>query len=358
MGRYLRVFMFTDGRHPYIKMLVENLKSLLPVKVYHFKRSPRAEFIGRFQDILSSDIIHFHWINYLVRSRSFFITWFLIIFWLLTVYFFKFIGKRIILTLHDIHPRDQLYSYPVYFFFARFLRLCDLIIAHNNFTVMFAKPYYRLKNAKFTVIPHGDFYEYYSNIKPKRVEINLPNLDSLKILFIGNIRGYKGLEKLVQIIEDLSGNLDVSFIVAGRCMDKEMCSKLRDLSRRASNFQFIPKFLEDGEIRFLVEFCDVGLIPYRTTTTPGSMLLFLSHGKPVIVPKKPPLTEYCREAKACFLYDDEQWMKDIMNILKKLAEHRDILNKLSNNASSYSKRFRWRSIAFCTLEGYLRVLKS
>jgi len=357
LKKLIRVFYFIDYSHPNIRLLIENLKMIPMIKIFHFNYSVRKEVIRRIRDLMRSDIIHFHWIEYLIRSKNLFFTWIFLIFWIFFINFFKKMGKKIVVTLHNIQPRNHEFPKTVYIFFKKFLKSSDLIIAHNNYTVKLSKIFYNIPYNRFEIIPHGNFYEYYLKIKAKAINSMALKKNTLKVLYFGNIRRYKGIEKIVEIAKQLSGNELVSFVVAGRCVDVEICNLLLDSLKKLKNLNVILKFLTDGEIRYLVESCDIGFIPYKSTTTPGSMLLFLSFGKPVIVPLKEPLIEYCRNSRACFMYRESEWKKDIIDILTKLMKDKKLLKEKKRNAKRYTRKLEWKNLAIDTFRSYLKTLK-
>ena len=54
---------------------------------------------------------------------------------------------------------------------------------------------------------------------------------------------------------------------------------------------FYPRWISDSELELFIEASDVGVIPYVKTSTPASALLFMSFGKPVIVPDLPEVKD-------------------------------------------------------------------
>ena len=106
-----------------------------------------------------------------------------------------------------------------------------------------------------------------------------------------------------------------------------------------------------------MELCDLGIIPYRTISTPGSMILFFSYGKPVIVPNLLVVKEYCEQAKACVLYRRDRCYEGITDAIRGLLKEPEKIKKLARNAIMYREKITWDRIGITTVKYYLKLIE-
>lgn len=108
--------------------------------------------------------------------------------------------------------------------------------------------------------------------------------DTTLVLHFGLLRAYKGTIELLQSWNDMT-TPQIALIIAG-----EPDEEVRDFLSGAqvnSNVQIELGFRPEEELIRSLAACDVVLLPYRSVTTSGSLLLALSAGKPVAITKSP-----------------------------------------------------------------------
>lgn len=154
------------------------------------------------------------------------------------------------------------------------------------------KPY-----AKYIVMPHP-LYDHYGNKIPKAeacAKLGVP-ADKKVLLFFGLIRGYKGLDLL---LEALAG-LDESYylITAGEVygsFDKyNSIIKKHSLSNRVL---LHTKYIPESDIALYFSASDVCVLPYRSGTQSGIEGISYHFGLPVIVTDVGGLTETVEKHK-------------------------------------------------------------
>ena len=100
---------------------------------------------------------------------------------------------------------------------------------------------------------------------------------------VGALRPYKGVLELVQgFMEANPRNFDL--VLAGRIEPEDFRKNLLDLTRVLPNVHLFEGHIPDFKIMTYVRAIDVAVIPFRSITNSGSVILFSESGIPVILP--------------------------------------------------------------------------
>lgn len=334
--------------HPYLLLLYENL-SKQGVEIYDLKN--KIEFLINLRKI---NIIHFHWIEFYLRSKSFLITLLKFPAFFLFLMFTKLLGKKIVITLHNVEPHERLHPFLEHIGFKRCLGMADAIIVHNNYSKNKAKVLYGVGREKIHIIPHGNFISYYSNsiTKKEAKEILEIPKDKFILLFFGMIRPYKGIDALINVSNQLLGHISNLFIMfVGKCEDETLKLKVAKFSHKFKNNCFVKlEHIPDGEIQIYMNAAEVGILPYQEITTPGSMLLFMSFGKPIIVPNLEPIKEILGEEGIYYKVENNESLKNAIINSKNLD-----LKKISRRVLKKTREYNWEKIVRKTVKVYKSI---
>lgn len=110
-----------------------------------------------------------------------------------------------------------------------------------------------------------------------------------KCLFIGHIKKYKGIDFIIDAAKHLP---NVYFTIAGKGDINEPIS---------SNVKVISKFLEESEIKILLEEHHCLLMPYMDASQSGVLSIGVASGIPMIISDLPGLKEQCEESAALWI---------------------------------------------------------
>ena len=144
-----------------------------------------------------------------------------------------------------------------------------------------------------------------SDIRPR------PLNEGIRLLFFGRIDFYKGLDRLISSLEDLSTK-DIhpfKLTIRGRGPFWTTCEPL---IQHPDLFDVEIRFIENAEIPDLFCAHHFLVLPYRDTTQSGPMMIALHYGIPVIAPSLPAFLEHCHPDNAIIYNDD-----DLMGALSK-----------------------------------------
>jgi len=178
--------------------------------------------------------------------------------------------KLIIVTFHsDIVKQKGILKFISVFFAKKSLKRARLITTTSE----------RLLDSSFILSE----FKFKTKILPLSSNTYTPTYSPHSdFLFIGRLSYYKGIEILLQAVEELK-NLKRKIIVVGKG-DKELEDLLIDYSLKYENIVFENKFLSEEEKHNYIKNCYCFLFPstYNSEAFGITQVEALSHGKPVI----------------------------------------------------------------------------
>ena len=296
-------------------------------------------------------LVHLHWVYnfapyggdryWLLRRVG--QTWFVL--WLWTL---RLVGLRLVWTAHNVLPLQSVFADDLRAR-RRLVSKCDVVIAHSRATIEELAALGMVPRSS-VVIPHGPF------MPVSRPEVPNESTDRggpRRLLFFGNVKEYKGVDDLLTAFADLPPDLDARLIVAGQC-DETLRPVLAELARHSPGRVALRlERLSDDELTRLLLEAHVAVLPFRRSTTSGSALFALCHGRPIVVPDLPGLAELPDEA--VFRYDGT--LQGLSYALTEaiLAEA-SRLARMSAAADAYCASISWEEIAEQTLDVMRKVL--
>jgi glycosyltransferase involved in cell wall biosynthesis len=210
----------------------------------------------------------------------------------LLMMYFKLLGKRIVLTVHNVNSaeRDGRDSTINRFTLSTQYRLADHLFVHTEKMEQQLTASFGVPSRKITVIPFGIYDTIPQSSMTSleaRCRLGLAPSDRT-LLFFGRIVGYKGLHYLVEALECLAAaDSRYKLIIAGEPM-KEADDYWATLRQRLGTFagrdhciqsiQFIP----DDKIEIYFKAADALVLPYTHIFQSGVLFMAYSFGLPVI----------------------------------------------------------------------------
>lgn len=125
-------------------------------------------------------------------------------------------------------------------------------------------------------ILHGHYRDWFDGY---------PRQDAVqgRIGYVGLIRRYKGVERLVEAFRDWDQQ-DASLVVAGRPSTTELRDELSALAAGDRRVDLVFRFLDDAELVERISDAELVVLPYRHMHNSGTVLAALSLDRPVLVP--------------------------------------------------------------------------
>jgi len=234
----------------------------------------------------------------------------------------------------------NLVHYPFYLYLLLSLSSVKFyVISHNlsghsknklyNFL---SKKILKFKNIKY-IFHHEDIDKFNSNLVKLPMPLHSFNLDSIQyknskftILFFGFIRDYKGVDKLMDIIEKLGS--DIELIIAG-----ENWSNLEINHRKV---RYINKYISDQELVNLISNSDVIFLPFSEITGSGSLSMAMYYDKPIITTSNKTTKELLSHLEDSFLIQHEDFVNEVLEFINS-CKNTEYYEKLVRNAKKRKK---------------------
>ena len=251
-----------DTTNPYLKQLVIALQENVEVSTFSWRRAVTGSF----------DVLHVHWPELLLRSRSGphrLARRALVLAVLLRI---RLSRRVLVRTLHNLAPHE-----PGQWIERRLLGLMDrwttLFIALNPET-----PIPRT-GVPVAVIPHGHYRDWFAG---RAVPEPLPG----RFGYIGFIRAYKGVEVLLDVFTSIA-DPTISLRIVGASGDPGLTGAIAAAAAADPRITARLEYTGDEAMATEVGRAEVIVLPYRQMHNSGAALLALSLGRPVLVPANP-----------------------------------------------------------------------
>lgn len=341
-----------DTFNPYQSLLYEEMEKLGVEVRYTFSLTPSRSLNQLLlpletvlQRIRGVQVVHVHWLHsfalygcsrYPVLRR---IGQLWLYVWLWTV---RMTGMRLVWTAHNVLPLAQLFADDLV---AR-RRLIDathLVITHSKATLIELAEL-GLVPRKSVVIPHGP---YEVGVQLESLRPPCAGQGPRRLLFFGAVEPYKGVETLIAAFGDLPLDQDAQLAIVGECRDPSLRASLTEMVNQSPRpVKLRLERVDEGEISDVLQNADVVVLPYRRSSTSGSAVLALSHGRPVIVPDLPGLSEL--PDGAVIRYDRTiLGLTDALSVV--VLADTSVMTRMSDAAYAYCESISWESIARRTL---------
>ncbi|HEY7294963.1 MAG TPA: glycosyltransferase [Dehalococcoidia bacterium] len=214
------------------------------------------------------------------------------------------LGFRLVWTMHNFYPHEQ--HDPLLDRRVRRLvcTLAHAVIAHCEHAANLLAQHFGRRHDVY-VIPHGHFIDVYPNTISRmeaRRRLGLPD-DAFVYVFFGNIRGYKGVEHLLEVFNSLP-DPRLRLVIAGRLHANYVGPLRIELdSPRDQRIVFRPGQVAIDEMQVYFNAADTAVFPFLDTLTSGSAIAALGFGCPIVVPAIGCLPELMAGRDCGVLYD-------------------------------------------------------
>ena len=297
-------------------------------------------------------ILHLHWLELLYSAPTAGRTIGRLATVLARLAWVKARGGKIVYTVHNLRPHEQ--DAPALNRVANVAlsALADALHVHDEQARMEAaqvygrppKRGYGVPTERIFVVPHGSYIGAYPNgcsRQEAREKLGLPE-GAIAYLCLGQIRRYKGIEDLIAAFKQLPGDAgSCRLVLAGHVHDSAYAESLSQLTRGHENILTRFQYVEDAELQYFMNACDVCVLPYRDITTSGAAILAFSFGKPVIAPALGGFSELAAGGRG-IVYDP----KASDGLLHALQEARSgDMEVAGQQALAWAREHEWRALA-------------
>lgn len=256
----------------------------------------------------------------------------------------KKLGYKIIYTAHNILSHDGRFVERELRFRKEIATYFDHVLVHGELAKQRVIQEIGVDAYKIHVMPHGTYQGYYPNHATREVARQKLQIaqDKFVFLFFGNIKGYKGVDALLEAYKIIkSTRNDVVLLVAGRVFDKESESKLQAQANADPTILFNTGFIEDSDVQYYFNAADLVVLPYKRVLTSGAALLSVAFECPVIAPRSGLIPELIEDGKHGYLFDSYD---DMLTLMERAAkqQRKDAKAWLcSFDFSDLNSKLRW-----------------
>lgn len=194
-------------------------------------------------------------------------------------------------------------------------------------------------NAKVLQLFHP-LYNHFGEKIDKQIARDKYGISSQKkvLLFFGLIRDYKGLDVLLNALNQLDDSY--LLIIAGECYGGfDKYQSIIDANNLEKKIKHLDSFVYDDEVKYLFSVADICVLPYRNGTQSGVTATAIHFDLPIVSTNVGGLSEYVNDGFTGFLVEPENH-HELTIAIKKAADYIDNENFLSE-INSFKKKLSW-----------------
>lgn len=303
------------------------------------------------------DVVHVHWLPQPMVARGLLKTIAKSSAYLVQIALMRLSGKRIVWTAHDLKNHENTHAWFDRRASGVFARLCHRVIAHCGAAREDLGKWFGAWILDRTrVAPHGSYEDFYGPVVDRamaRRALGLPE-DARVLVFLGNIRPYKGVNEMVERFRAIRGDR-LRLVIAGRAWDEEVNRQVRERIGDDARIVYEPGFVAVEKVAVYMSACDAAVFPYRDILTSGAVLLAMTFGRACVAVRRACIRETLDD-RGSFLYEhgDERGLEAAMRLAAE-AEQADLDERGRHNLE-LARALEWGPIALRTREVYREAL--
>ena len=288
----------------------------------------------------------------------------------LLTYYYKLLGKRVVLTVHNVNTekRDNKDSALNRSTLRIQYRLADRLFVHTGKMKQELIGEFGVQATRISVIPLGiNNFAPQTDLTPAEAKRQLGiRQDEKAILFFGRITPYKGLEILVEAFQKSLPPADkYRLMIAGRpeeATEATYWGPIREVLREdvhKGRVLLRAEHILDAETELYFKAADVLVLPYRNIYQSGILFLGYSFGLPTLAANVGSLKDEMIEGRTGLLFKPED-PADLAKAIEKYFAS-DLYKDLGlrrQEIRDYARQGHdWNIVGQATLDAYGSLLK-
>lgn len=253
-------------------------------------------------DLGAGDVIHVQWTNQVAHNgRDTEDSWQRVRLFQRITTAAKKRGVALVWTVHNTVPHGTVYLEQEVALSRYLVDSADAVHVMNPATAATVADLYEIPTEKTVVIPHCSYLGVYPQTLTRaeaRERAGVSDTETA-VLFLGQMRPYKGLDLLLPAIDRLGEERgDIVLMLAGKTYpaDADAIERLIPQNGRVIRHH---AHVDDNELQRWFLAADVVALPYRKILNSGSAMLAATFGVPVLLPDLPHLRA---------LFDGQPWV--------------------------------------------------
>lgn len=289
--------------NPYQHLMMNGLRSSDLLEVTHGRKG-RVFAAIRTAITCRPDFIHYDWIHSYFLRRYRFLSWVHAPVFILEVLFVRYIlNVRVVWTMHNLVTHDTGSSVLELWVRRRFARVCEWIRVFDESTVERAASLLQVNSERFQIVPEGSYVNYYPDTiarEEARRRLDISN-DAVVLLYLGQIRPYKGLEELIDAYAAVR-EAHWELVLAGFPLDKGYARLVAEKAQRVERVRVHLDHVDDDDLQVYFKAADVVVLPYQKVENSGTAVLAMGFGRAIVAPMLGVLPNRLRQ-QAGLLYE-------------------------------------------------------
>ena len=277
--------------------------------------------------------------------------------YLLLLIILKIRRKKIVLTVHNVVSHEK--SVLDYLLNKSILHFGDAWIVHSVNNQETLAKYCSLPSRKIHVIPmpvHDMYQKNGVGRDQTRKKLKIPDCAKV-ILSFGNIRPYKGIDKLIEALPRIMRTVpDIHLLIAGQVWGswEEPYGQLVDRLGLKNHVTVLPDYLPMSQVADVFQASDLVALPYLYfDAQSGVGNTALAFNLPLVVTRVGGLPDLVDDERAiCEPGCDEA----LADVIARIFLDRRLYTKLRNDSHALSQKYSWRSACELTREVYQTVI--
>jgi beta-1,4-mannosyltransferase len=264
--------------NPYVSILARHNAELMDVREFSWRRA----FFG------DHDVVHLHWPEAVVRSRSAWKQLGKTALLRLLVAVDRLRGRAHVSTIHNIdtHEKGSAFERAT---LRAWLDSCQRRIYLTRAGLR------ESGDDRGVAIPHGDYAESVARFRPDGAG-EPSEAAAGRVLLFGMLRRYMGVERLIEEFARIDQSLGLELLIAGKAIDAEYERQLSELTAAAPAVTVrADRFLSHSELIETVTRSELVILPYERMYNSGAALMALTLQRPVAATGSPSLLELAEE---------------------------------------------------------------
>lgn len=282
------------------------------------------------------NIVHIHWVNMFFRkemlplhARESFFT---------ILNLKKKQGFKVYWTVHNALSHDSQDIEGEIEFRKKMYRLSNRVFVHHPLALNLLD--WLPGSDKIRICEHGHYNLKESNQISKtaaRKKLGISH-EEFVLTFIGHVKPYKGLEDVLPtLLQTLQECPNLIIIIAGKVYSDAVREMIENVSHE--RLQILDFYQSQEDLLLQMKAADVGFVSYRSILTSGTLMHWLTCGRPVIAPDKGIIPYYICNGWNGALYKNASDLQRLIRLLLNMPK--STLEKMGANASQTAKVSKW-----------------
>lgn len=246
---------------------------------------------------------------------------------------------------HEKRPGDVAFA-------KYFINACDGFVTMSKAVMKDLEQFTTTTNKKYLLHPlYTSFGDKIDKIEARH-KLNI-TIDKQIVLFFGLIRNYKGLDMLLDAMNELKQNPNITLIIAGEFYeDKQPYLDLIKQYEIENQVILHDKFIANEDVKYYFSAADLVALPYRSATQSGVTQVSFHFEVPTLVTNVGGLGEIIPDKKAGYVVESNG--KAIANGIKDYFENNRI-QVFTEGMKKEKQKYDWKIFVDEVLDLYKKL---